>query len=270
MKKIYSLFLTALCFCGYTQTLDREIPKEVLRSVHDYPDGEAFTFNQEELEKRYLEARNYSALSSVKQQFLNNNNANSEIVQLVTMDLESIQVFESKEIHSITYKVTIGEDEFNENGDPLVVYNLMHFSKDYNTYYFTLLRYDLSKTSYEDYIANPHESENVLTIIPLNDIGNIYENISYSFAKELLINPDLLSKNSTFYTKIIDFGNCARAIDLAGVECKSCGLHFNETVDGKWCTHKDPDVRPKPAYTFLDLSPCKRQLEVNEIDLASF
>lgn len=270
MKKIYLLLLTALCFCGYAQSLDREIPKEVLRSVADYPEGETFTFNQEELENRYLEAKNYSAISSIKQQFLNYNNADSEIVQLITMDLESIQVFESKEMHSITYKVTIGEDEFNEKGDPLVVYNLMHFSKDYNTYYFTLLRYDLSKTSYENYIANPHESENVLTLIPLNDIGNIYENIAYSFAKELLINPDLLSKDSPFYTKMIDFGNCATAIDVPGVACKTCGLHFYETVDGKYCTHKDPKVSPKPAYTFLDLSPCNRKLETKEIDLASF
>lgn len=270
MKNFYSLLLTVLCFCGYAQSTDRSIPKEVLRSVADSPDGETFTFNQEELENRYLEARNYSAVSSIKQQFLNNNNADSEIVQLVSLDLESIQVFESKEMHSITYKVSIGEDEFNENGDPLVVYNLMHFSKDYNTYYFTLLRYDLSKTSYEDYIANPHESENVLTLIPLNDIGNIYENIAYSFGKELILNPDLLSKNSLFYTKMVDFGNCARAIDVAGVACKTCGLHSYETADGKYCPHKDPKVSPKPAYTFLDLSPCKRKLEVQEIDLASF
>lgn len=270
MKNFYSLLLTVLCFCGYAQSADRLIPKEVLRSVADSPDGETFTFNQEELENRYLEARNYSAVSSIKQQFLNNNNADSEIVQLVSLDLESIQVFESKEMHSITYKVSIGEDEFNENGDPLVVYNLMHFSKDYNTYYFTLLRYDLSKTSYEDYIANPHESENVLTLIPLNDIGNIYENIAYSFAKELIINLDLLSKDSPFYNKIVDFGDCARAIDVPGVPCKTCGLHFYETADGQYCPHKDPKVSPKPAYTFLDLSPCKRKLEVQEIDLASF
>lgn len=270
MKKIYSILLTAACFYGYTQSTDREIPKEVLRSVGDYPDGKTFTFNQEELEKRYLEFRNYSALSSIKQQFLNNNNANSEIVQLVNLDLENIQVFESKEMHSITYKVTIGEDEFNENGDPLTVYNLTHFSTDYNAYYFTVLKYDFSKISYEDYIANPHESENVLSFIPLSDIGNIYENIAYSFAKELVLNSDLFSKDSTFYNKIFDFGNCARAIDVVGVVCKTCGLHFNETVDGKWCTHKDPDVRPKPAYTFLDLSPCERKIQVNEIDLASF
>lgn len=271
MKKIYSLLLTAVCFCGHAQSLDREIPKEVLRSVDDYPDGETFTFNQEDLEKRYLEFRNYSALSSVKQQFLNNNNANSEIVQLVNLDLENIQVFESKEMHSITYKVTIGEDEFNENGDPLTVYNLTHFSTDYNTYHFTLLKYDFSKTSYEEYIASPHESENVLTLIPLNDIGNIYENIAYSFAKELVINPNLLSKDFPFYTKMVDFGNCARAIDVAGVACKTCGLHFYETADGKYCPHKDPEVRPKPAYTFLDLSPCnKSKLETKEIDLASF
>lgn len=270
MKKIYSLLLTALCFCGYAQTLDREIPKEVLRSVDDYPDGETFTFSQEELEKRYLDAKNYSTLSSIKQQFLNNHNANSEIVQLVSIDLENIQIFESKEMHSITYKVTIGENEFNENGDPLVVYNLMHFSKDYNTYYFTLLRYDLSKTSYEDFAANPHVSKNVLSFIPLSDIGNIYENIAYSFAKELLINPDLLSKDSPFYTKMIDFGNCARAIDVPGVACKTCGLHFYETADGKYCKHKDPIVSAKPAYTFLDLSPCNRKLETKEIDLASF
>ncbi|MEG1239450.1 MAG: hypothetical protein RSD30_17925 [Flavobacterium sp.] len=270
MKKIYSLLLTALCFCGYAQSEDRLIPKEVLRSVGDYPDGETFTFNQEELEKRYLEFRNYSAFSSIKQQFLNNNNASSEIVQLVSIDLESIQVFESKEMHTITYKVSIGEDEFNENGDPLVAYNLMHSSKDYITYYFTLLRYDFSKTSYQDYVANPRKTENVLTLIPLTDIGNIYENIAYSFAKELVINPDLLSKDSPFYTKMFDFGNCARAIDVAGAACKSCGLNFNERVDGKYCPHKDPDVKPKPAYTFLDLSPCERKLETKEIDLASF
>lgn len=270
MKNFYSLLLTALCFCGYAQSEDRLIPKEVLRSVADYPDGETFTFNQQELENRYLKAKNYSAISSIKQQFLNNNNADSEIVQLITMDLESIQVFESKEMHSITYKVTIGEDEFNENGDPLVVYNLMHFSKDYNTYYFTLLRYDLSKISYKDYVANPRKTENVLTLIPLTDIGNIYENIAYSFAKELLLNPNLLSKDAPFYTKMADFGSCARAIDVAGAACKSCGLNFNERVDGKYCPHKDPKVSPKPAYTFLDLSPCERKIQVNEIDLASF
>ena len=270
MKKIYLLFLTALCFCGYAQSEDRLLPNHLTGYAGDFHDGETFNLNEEALEKKYLDAKNYNLYASLKGQFFNNNNADSEIVQLVTMDLESIQVFESKEIHSITYKVTIGEDEFNEIGVPLVVYNLMHFSKDYNAYQFTLLRYDFSKTSYEDYIANPHENENVLSFIPLSDIGNIYENIAYSFAKELVLNPDLLSKDSPFYTKMIDFGNCATAIDVAGVACKTCGLHFYETADGKYCPHKDPKVSPKPAYTFLDLSPCKRKLKTKEIDLASF
>lgn len=270
MKKIYSILLTAVCFCGYAQSLDREIPKEVLTFPSDYPNVETLIFNQEELEKRYLDAKNYHAFGSIKQQFLNSNNADSEIVQMVSINLESIQAFESPEMHTITYKVTIGENEFNENGDPLVVYNLMHCSTNYNIYYFILLKYDFSKTSYEDFAANPHDSKNVLSFIPLSDIGNIYENIAYSFAKELLINPDLLSKDSPFYTKMIDFGNCARAIDVPGVACKTCGLHFYETADGKYCTHKDPIVSAKPAYTFLDLSPCNRKLETKEIDLASF
>lgn len=188
-------------------------------------------------------------------------------MQLVTIDLEYIQVFESKEMHSITYKVAIGEDEFNENGDPLTVYNLSHFSTDYNTYYFTLLKYDFSKISYQEYITNPHDNENILTFIPLTDIGNVYENIAYSFAKELILNPDLLSKDTSFYDKMVDFGNCATAIDVAGIACKTCGLHFYETVNGKYCPHKDPKVSPKPAYTFLDLSPCKRKTETKYIDV---
>ncbi|KAA5531693.1 hypothetical protein [Paenimyroides baculatum] len=270
MKKIYSIVLTALCFCGYAQSEDRLLPNHLIGYASDFPDGETFNLNQEALEKKYLEAKNYNLYASLKEQFFNNNNADSEIVQLINMDVNSIAVYESQKTHTITYKVSIGEDELNEDGEPLVVYNLMHFSKDYNAYQFTLLRYDFSKTSYKDYIANPHESENVLSFIPLSDIGNIYENIAYSFAKELVLNPDLLSKDAPFYTKMVDFGNCARSIDVAGAACKSCGLNFNERVDGKYCPHKDPKVSPKPAYTFLDLSPCERKLEVNEIDLASF
>ncbi|SFO31729.1 hypothetical protein SAMN05421741_13616 [Paenimyroides ummariense] len=270
MKKIYSIVLTALCFVGYAQSEDRLLPNHFIGYTSDFPDGETFNLNQEALEKKYLEAKNYNLYASLKEQFFNSNNADSEIIQLISMDLNSIAVYESQKMHTITYKVSIGEDELNQDGEPLVVYNLMHFSKDYHTYQFTLLRYDFSKTSYEDYIANPHESENVLSFIPLSDIGNIYENIAYSFAKELLINPDLLSKDAPFYTKMIDFGNCATAINVAGVACKTCGLHFYETADRKYCPHKDPEVSPKPAYTFLDLSPCKGKLETKEIDLASF
>lgn len=58
MKNLYSILLTALCLCGHAQSEDRLIPKGILTFPNDYLDVETLIFNQEEIENRYLEAKN--------------------------------------------------------------------------------------------------------------------------------------------------------------------------------------------------------------------
>jgi len=125
-------------------------------------------------------------------------------------------------------------------------------------------------SSYREYINVPEKASNILSFIPLTDIGNIYENIAYSFAQELLINGNMVSTNFQFYDKFIDFANCAKVFSVLSVPCKSCGLNFREVIDGKWCAHTDSEIRPVPGYTYMDLSDCEEQFSEEAIDLVSF
>lgn len=268
MKKISFMLFGLFWFSNYAQIENRLVPLEAEKSFEDFSDGNSFVLNQKELEEKY--SNNYNLYTAIKSQFLNLHNGSSEVVQLIVIDLEHIQVFESKETNTITYKVDIAGQELDEEAEPLIVYNLMHFTKDHKTYYFTLLRYDFSEIPYEKYILSPHEFTNVLTLIPLNDIGNIYENIAYSFAKELLVNNNLLSSSSQYYDKITAFANCAKTVEVAGVACESCGLHYGEVVDEKWCLHTDAKIGPKPRYTYMDLSDCEEKLIEKSKDLVYF
>lgn len=230
MKIISLLFFGLSLICCHSQLDNRSIPYDVRKFEKDFPNGKTFILSQLELDERY--SNNYSLYATMKNQFLNLNNPSSEIVQSVSIDLSNIQVFEDEKMHNITYKIDIGEREYDENNEPLVVYNLSYFSSDYQTYYFTLLKYDFSEISYKMYSENPKEHSNILTFIPLTDIGNIYENIAYSFSQEMLEISKKYPVKVEKYKNFIEFAKCAEAITVAAVPCKSCGLHLYEEKGG--------------------------------------
>lgn len=259
MKKIY-LLLFFYSFCGYAQRESRMIPPEVLHFPENFQNHEPLVFTQEALENKYLEAKNYQFYSILKQQFLNSLNPNSKIVQLVSIDLENINVYETNEMLSVTYKVSIGDDVFNDEGEPLIVYNLTHLTSDFKNYHFGLFRYDFSEISYHEFKLNPSNYEKVLLLIPITEIGNIYENIAYSFAKELLLYPDLYPENAPLYSEMIEFAKCSEMITIPAKPCQVCGLHFYELKDGAYCKHRDPKVAPVPSYSYLELSPCDKNI----------
>jgi len=53
MKNILLILFGVFSFCSYAQKEERLISKEIMKFPKDFPDGETFILNQEELEKKY-------------------------------------------------------------------------------------------------------------------------------------------------------------------------------------------------------------------------
>ena len=217
--------------------------------------GESFVLTQKELEAKY--AVNKSLNTILHNEFktdsgLIKTNSESDDQHGVYIDLDHVQVFESAQMHTITYYVEIGEQE--ETDEPQEVYNLMYFSKDYETYYVTLFRYDFSEISLKEFVMYPDIYRAQLAFLPLNDIENIYENIRYSLSD---VNK---TAGKTTYNYEVAVGlqrlqdmPCAVTTIVPGQVCKGSGEVKH--VHGEPCSMTGKD-RTTPGYTITDTRPC--------------
>lgn len=209
---------------------------------------------QEQLESKYAGNKNLNNI--LQKEFktegglVKTNSTDEEAAYGVYIDLDNVEVFESDQMHTITYNVTLEEQQ--ETDEIQEVYNLMYFSHDYETYYVTLLRYDFSQISFQEFVMNPNIYRAQLAFLPLNDIENIYQNIRYSFTN---INQ---AAGKTAYNYELPVGlqrlqdqPCAVTTNYPGQLCK---YDAHEYGDHK-CTVKG-DGRATPGYTVIDTRPC--------------
>ncbi|WKW46934.1 hypothetical protein P3875_02445 [Myroides sp. JBRI-B21084] len=216
--------------------------------------GKSFVLNQTELEAKY--AGNKSLNTILQKEFKTEGliKANSvEGENGVYIDLDHIQVYESAQMHAITYYVEIGEQ--TETDEPQEMYNLMYFSKDYVNYHVILLRYDFSQIPFQQFITQPELTLNVLGFVPLNDIENIYENINYSISHGVNSTSSVKTNgnsSATFY----QFADCVVVTVNPPQPCQVCGLYKGEVKDGKKCVNDNPATMPKSGSVIYDFTDC--------------
>lgn len=139
MKKVLALLMScSLLFmgCRHDDVLENDLNQSQEEAGLR---GKRFVFTQTELEAKY--SGNKSLDNILQKEFkteggLIKTNSENEGSNGVYIDLDHVQVFESSEMHTITYYVEIGEQE--ETNEPQEVYNLMYFSKDYENYHVIL------------------------------------------------------------------------------------------------------------------------------------
>lgn len=215
--------------------------------------GKSFVLNQTELEAKY--AGNKSLNTILQKEFKTEGLIKTNSVEGengVYIDLDHIQVYESAQMHAITYYVEIGEQ--TETDEPQEMYNLMYFSKDYVNYHVILLRYDFSQISFQQFITQPELALNVLGFVPLNDIENIYENISYSISHAVNSTSSVKTnaESPAVYYQFINLADCAREVTYPSEPCKKCGRDWG--VPG--CTNTDKNTIAKPSRIYMDFSDC--------------
>lgn len=221
--------------------------------------GKSFVVTQTELEAKY--AGNKSLNSILQKEFktdnglIKTNSVDEEAAYGVYIDLDYVTVFESDQIHTITYHVTLEEQE--ETDEIQEVYNLMYFSHDYETYYVTLLRYDFSQISFQEFVMNPDIYRAQLAFLPLNDIENIYENIRYSFS-----NVNQTAGKTAYNYEVavglqrLEYQPCSVTVNVSGIPCQRCGLNAGEVKNGRQCANENPATKPVPGYSYTDSRPC--------------
>lgn len=215
--------------------------------------GKSFVVTQSELESRYSGNKN---LRSILQ---NEFKTGSGLVKTtsegeensVHIDLDHIQVIESDQMHAITYYVEIREQGEAEETQEL--YNLMYFSKDYETYHVILLRYDFSQIPFQQFIRQPELTLSILGFVPLNDIENIYENIEYSISNGLksTSSTQTTGLSPVMYYEFINLADCATTVAVEGQPCKGTPPHNY----GEPCSMSG-NMRATPGYSYMDLSGC--------------
>lgn len=253
MKKVLALFMSCsllIMGCRHDDVLEND-PNQSHEG--NGLKGKSFVLTQTELEAKYT--GNKSLNNILQKEFkteggLIKTNSVDEEQNGVYIDLDYVTVFESEEMHTITYYVEIGEQE--ETNEPKEVYNLMYFSYDYQTYYVTLFRYDFTQISFQEFVRNPDLNRAQFALVPLHDIENIYDNISYS------LNNATQTGGKTAYTHQVAIGlqrlqnqPCAVTTNVPGQLCK---YHAHEYGDDR-CTVKG-DGRATPGYTIIDTRPC--------------
>lgn len=218
--------------------------------------GKTFVLTQEQLEGKYAGNKNLNNI--LQKEFkteggLIKTNSEDEGQNGVYIDLDNIRVFESDQMHAITYYVEIGEQQ--ETDEPQEVYNLMYFSKDYENYHVILFRYDFSQIPFQQFVANPELTLNVLGFVPLNDIENIYENISYSISHGLNSTSAVqtTSTSPVLFTEFINLADCIGEVTYPAQPCKDVNHHpYGDTR----CPHRGTDMGATPPRTYLDFSKC--------------
>ena len=215
--------------------------------------GKSFVVTQTELEAKY--AGNKSLNNILQKEFktesgLVKTHSESDGQNGVYIDLDHVQVFESSEMHAITYYVEIGEQE--ETDEPQEVYNLMYFSKDYENYHVILFKYDFSQIPFQQFVAHPESIIDVLGFVPLNDIENIYENISYSISHGLN-STSSVQTTSTSPTVVRLFIDC---VEITIVPEQPCGGRDQHSYGDQSCPHRGTRLGATPARTIYDFSGC--------------
>lgn len=212
--------------------------------------GKSFVLTQSELEARYADNKNLYTI--LQNEFKTENGlikANSETDEnSVYIDLDHIQVFESREIHAITYKVNIeGISTEPESGRIKEVFNLVYFSTNKIDYYVTLFRYDFSTISFERFVQSPQLTNQLLTFVPLKDIEYIYENIHSSIFN------GMANKGGAFTSFTIQHSDCSETTYVAGTECKGSGNPKHSYGEPCGMTGSD---RATPGFSYTTYKPC--------------
>lgn len=218
--------------------------------------GKNFVLTQEQLEAKYV--GNKSLNNILQKEFkmeggLIKTNSEDGGKNGVYIDLDHVQVFESPQMHSITYYVEIGEQE--ETNEPQEVYNLMYFSKDYENYHVILFRYDFSQIPFQQFIMHPELTTDILGFIPLNDIENIYENIDYSISHGLMSTSSVQTTNASA-TVVRQFIDCLIVTIIPAQPCQACGQYKGEVRNGRVCTNTNPETMPVEGSVTYDFSGC--------------
>jgi len=256
MKKVLSLLMScSLLFmgCRHDDVLEND-PNQSHKETG--LKGKSFVLTQTELEAKY--PGNKSLNNILQKEFkteggLIKTNSEDEAQNGVYIDLDNIRVFESDQMHAITYYVEIGEQQ--ETDEPQEVYNLMYFSKDYENYHVILFKYDFSQIPFQQFVANPESIINVLGFVPLNDIENIYENISYSISHGLNSTSAVqtTSTSPVLFTEFINLADCIGEVTYPAQPCKDVNHHpYGDTR----CPHRGTDMGATPPRTYLDFSKC--------------
>lgn len=217
--------------------------------------GKSFVLTQTELEAKYT--GNKSLNNILQKEFkteggLIKTNSEGDGQNGVYIDLDYVTVFESEQMHTITYHVTLEEQE--ETDEIREVYNLMYFSYDYQTYYVTLFRYDFTQISFKEFVMNPDLHRAQFAVVPLHDIEDIYENIRHS------LNSAIQTAGKTAYNYQVAVGlqrlqdqPCAVTTNVPGQLCQGSGQDKHEY--GEKCSMSG-DKRATPGYSIIDTRPC--------------
>src|SRR5690606_2402411 len=244
MKKMYLLLLSSFLFLNCSQDDVYKVETQNEETESNVLQGKRFVLNQSELKAKYSGNKN---LTTILQ---NEFKTDSGLVKTtsegedngVYIDLDHIQVFESEQMHTITYYVGIGEQE--ETDDPQELYNLMYFSKDYENYYVSLLKYDFSGISIVDFGHNP--TLDILNIIPLNDdIEDIYENINYSTSS-------VDNSVPVFSEDLRNLVDCVKIMNVPSTPCQHCERAYGELG----CKNKDKHTQAQPPKIIWDFTEC--------------
>ncbi len=256
MKKVLALFMSCsllIMGCRHDDVLEND-PNQ--SHEENGLKGKNFVLTQTELEAKY--AGNKSLNNILQKEFktegeLIKTNSDGENGNGVYIDLDHVQVFESAEMHTITYYVEIGEQE--QTNEPQEVYNLMYFSRDYENYHVILFKYDFNQISFQQFIKQPELATSVLGFIPLNDIENIYENIDYSISHGLM-NTSAVQTTSTSPTVTLKFSDCVIVTVIPPQPCQVCTQYKGEVRNGRVCTNDNPDTMPVEGSVTYDFTGC--------------
>jgi len=243
MKKLLCFLFVSSAFL-LSNCVQDDLHKSVDQHRHseDFLEGKTITVDQETLESIYAENENLNNI--FKNQFekdLSIKTISSLGSKISTrIDLDHIQVFESNRLQAITYAVHV----FDEKGYPSKeIFNLMYYSTDKENYYVTLLKYDFSKISFQQFLKDPSFND-VISIYPLDDYQDIDKELHRSITS---VNP--------IYTKeIIPLGDCVKEVSVAGNPCKGSGNPKHEYGDAS--CGMTGNNRATPGYTYMDFSDC--------------
>ena len=237
-------YLSLLCVLILLQScLQDDLRTPVLREAiqEDPLNAQTLIMDQTALEERYAGNTSLEHLfeKDFKKAVSSLNAAKGGSNRTTTLDLEHIQVLEADKVHVITYRVQVTDEKEPESK---AVYNLVYYSTNRKEYYVTLLKYDFSRISIEQYLKKP--TAEVLYLYPLEEDRDTDKNIQYAIS----------SISPIFVYEIIPPGDCMKEVSVAGTPCKGSGNPKHEYGDNS-CSMTG-NKRATPGYTYMDFSDC--------------
>ncbi|WP_448606503.1 hypothetical protein [Paenimyroides ceti] len=237
-------YLSLLCVLILLQScLQDDLRTPVVREAtqEDPLNAQTLIMDQTTLEERYAGNTSLEHLfeKDFKKAVSSLSAAKGGSNRTATLDLEHIQVLEADKVHVITYRVQVTDEKEPESK---AVYNLVYYSTDRKEYYVTLLKYDFSRISIEQYLKKP--TAEVLYLYPLEEDRDTDKNIQYAIS----------SVSPIFVYEIIPPGDCMKEVSVAGTPCKGSGNPKHEYGDNS-CSMTG-NKRATPGYTYMDFSDC--------------